>query len=100
MGDVVVSRPAQQHHCGVNDYGIWSEPRPLSPDSDLYKQIGARYTYHFIHEHDAPGTVRACTECGKTWVAGRSRDPGMMLTVWSPEGRFARWLRVRRQRRG
>lgn len=41
------------------------------------------------------GTVRACPDCGRTWVAGSA--PGMIPSVWRPEGRLERWLRARRE---
>lgn len=47
--------------------------------------------------HASPGDVRQC-ECGRTWVAGE--QPGLMLAIWRREGRFERWRRERRVRRG
>jgi len=69
----LVYEPPEQHTCGVRRDGTWSL---------LY---------------DPPGTVRACDECGRTWVAEKP-PPGLMPSVWRPEGRIARWRRERRER--
>lgn len=43
------------------------------------------------------GTVRACPECGRTWVADTM--PGYRPSCWRREGRLERWLRQRAARR-
>lgn len=53
-------------------------------------------------DFDPPGTVRACTECGRTWVSYRFPPQGGYAAGydirWRREGRLARWWRERRQR--
>lgn len=43
------------------------------------------------------GTVRACPECGATWVAGSVA--GVVPSLWRREGRLEAWWRRRRARR-
>ena len=47
------------------------------------------------------GTVVACEECGKTWVAYKQEYANMvdLTTHWRPERRFERWRRGRKERR-
>jgi hypothetical protein len=77
----IVSQPSASHRCGPSRYGVW---------------LG--YT------HDRAGTVRACDECGKTWVAYRQKYTHGMRgqlhvgSLWRPEGWFARWRRARKSR--
>jgi len=98
-GRLVGPRPAEAHHCGVNAYGVWSEARPLPTDHLLYDPAKPGQCYYaFVHMCDAPGTVRACDECGRTWVAFRQRRDYIQVTRWRPERRFERRCRERRAR--
>lgn len=53
----------------------------------------------FEHIHDRPGTVRACPQCGRTWVAYSRSDEGYLFTFWRPERRFEKWRRERRMKK-
>jgi hypothetical protein len=91
----VIARPAEHHHCGVNDYGVWSEVRDSTDPDSPFRQY-----YASIHQHDPPGTTRACSECGRVWVAYRHPpDSGRVTTFWRRETWFERWRRNRRARR-
>lgn len=70
----IVHEPESRHYCGPNDYGYWD-----------------------VGWNDPPGTVRECTECGKSWVAYRPRPhSGYMGVLWCREGWLARRRRHRR----
>jgi hypothetical protein len=77
---VVIKRPDPQHHCGPTRAGVWWEHHASG---------------HYGPLHDPAGTIRACTDCGRTWVA-MDPPPGLVPTVWRPEGRIERWWRMRR----
>ena len=70
---VIVYTPDRPHRCGPNDRGYWHDAW-----------------------NDPAGTVRECTECGKSWVAYRPHPrSGYMGVLWRREG----WLARRRRRR-
>lgn len=80
----IVHEPRRMHSCGVNSFGTWWGKWPDGYERPL---------------HDAAGTVRACDECGRTWVA-YDGPINVMASVWRPEGRIARWWRERRSADG
>ena len=91
MTSVVVHQPPQPHKCRI-------EPDVRNRQINL---PGGPVTVPMA-DYDPPGTVRACTECGRTWVAYRlppqaGYAAGFNIR-WRPEGRLARWWRARRQR--
>lgn len=71
---ITVYSPRPPHRCGPGQRGTWPG-----------------------HDHELPGTVLQCEECGRTWVA-RMADPrsGLVVRVWEREGWWARWRRERR----
>jgi hypothetical protein len=97
----LVAIPARAHACPVRG-GHWTTTVPLDPSAFPGLTPGAE-RLDTIHQHDRPGTIRAC-DCGRTWVAyrpaaassGQAWAPGIVM--WAAEGRIARWLRVRRSR--
>jgi hypothetical protein len=103
MADRLLYSPPATHHCPVRG-GHWTKTVPLQPGDFGYSPGLGFGKVVTIHDRDAPGTVRVCDECGKTWVAycpaspasGQAWAPGIVL--WAAEGRFARWRRVRRER--
>jgi len=91
MGDLIY-QPEPGHRCPVTAGGSWFETRELPTDS--YSRLQGFTTYAaFIHEHDRPGTVRACGECGRTWVAHKNPSDNVLVSRWRREGRAARWWR-------
>jgi hypothetical protein len=99
-GYAVVHGPLRRHHCGVGSNGDWWTSRPL-PDDHHLRAAGITDYLTPVGEFDPPGTIRACPDCDRTWVA-HTRPPGArwidLSTCWRPEGRIARWRRQRRNR--
>lgn len=93
---VLVRQAQPPHKCPVRTGQPWQERR---------LDVGG--LVRLVILSDAPGTVRACGDCGKTWVAYRPtyRLPGTSgqvwapeVVLWRPEGRIERWRRERRVR--
>jgi hypothetical protein len=93
----LVSTPTGAHGCGIG----WEIAARLPDDPMITQGFGTHY-FREIHQHDAPGTVRACPECGKTWVAERYPEvrSGMQGVgiFWRPERRREQKRRERAQR--
>lgn len=53
--------------------------------------VGKNGAITFVHEYDGEFTVRACPDCGKTFVA--TYLPGRMTAYWIPETFIHKLLR-------
>lgn len=76
----VVHQPPKEHRCTF-----------------LGAQVGAAWWLQRWPElrRYPNGTVRACPECGATWVAGSVT--GFVPSLWRRERRLERWLRTRKE---
>jgi hypothetical protein len=92
----LVSTPEAGHGCSIS----W-ELASLPDDHPAVLAGSATHFYREINRWDAPGTVRACPECGRHWVAEEYPQvrSGMQMcgVFWRPETRRERRRRERQR---